>query len=206
MREGNGTDEHFILAQTAFGKESCVKIERNGRGTWLQVGRKSDEGWDWHKAKLSDVEIAELLCVLDRGQEQASWFHTFNGNETRISAGRKEKTVFIRVDDYAAALNPGQQIVFAVLCQRILEMGCEQEPSRQAPHEQVLPATLRADLVLQPEDALRLRERRVFLGPGDAPAEGRIVHGRKELFELLWRQPRSLPSREVVGPRGHHAN
>ena len=39
-----------------------------------------------------------------------------------------DKTVFIRVDDYAAALNPGQQLVFAVLCKRILEKGCEQEP------------------------------------------------------------------------------
>ena len=44
--------------------------------------------------------------------------------------GRKEQTLFIRVDDYAAALNPGQQVVFAFLCQRIIEKGCEQEAWR----------------------------------------------------------------------------
>ena len=124
----NATEEHTILARAAFGRESCVKIERNGRGTWLQVGKKSGEAWDWKKAKLSDVEIAELLLVLDSRQEQAGFFHKFNGNETRISVGRKEQTLFIRVDDYAAALNPGQQVVFAFLCQRIIEKGCEAQP------------------------------------------------------------------------------
>ncbi len=49
--------------RAAFGKQSCVKLERNGRGTWLQVGKKQEEKWDWKKAKLSDVEIAVMLCV-----------------------------------------------------------------------------------------------------------------------------------------------
>ena len=103
-----------------------MKLERNGHGTWLQVGKKLDDQWDWRKAKLSDFEIAEMLCVLNGKEEQAGWFHTFNGNETKISTGRKEQTVFIRVDDYAAALNPCQQVVFAYLCSRIIEKGCEQ--------------------------------------------------------------------------------
>jgi len=34
----------------------------------------------------------------------------------------------VRVNEFAAALNPGQQVVFAHLCSRILERGCEQEP------------------------------------------------------------------------------
>ncbi len=127
-KNNNGTEEHFILARAAFGKQSCVKIERNGRGTWLQVGKKQEEKWDWRKAKLSDTEIADILLVLDCRQDQASFLHTFKGNETRINASRKEQTIFIRVDDYAAALNPGQQLVFAHLCSRILEKGCEQAP------------------------------------------------------------------------------
>ena len=125
-KNNNGTKEHFILARTAFGKQSCVKLERNGRGTWLQVGKKLDEErWDWRRAKLSDTEIAEMLLVFDGRQEQANWLHTFQGSETRISAGRKDQTVFIRVDDYAAALSPGQQVLFAHLCSRIIEKGCE---------------------------------------------------------------------------------
>ena len=128
MRGSNGTEEHIVLGRTAFGKESCVKIERNGRGTWLQVGRKKNGAWGWEKAELADVEIAEMLLVLDRAEGQASWFHSFNGSETKISVSRKEATVFVRVNEFAAALNPGQQVVFAHLCSRILEKGCEQEP------------------------------------------------------------------------------
>ena len=124
---GNATEEHTILARAAFGRESCVKIERNGRGTWLQVGRKSGEAWDWQKAKLSDSEVGELLLVLDARQEQASWFHKFDGRESRISAARKEAIVFVRINDFAAALVPGQQVAFGVLCRRILEAGCEAE-------------------------------------------------------------------------------
>jgi len=67
--------------------------------------------------------------------EEVSWFHTFQGSETRINAGRKDNTVFIRVDGYAAALNPGQQIVLSTLCTRIPEKGCEQ-PSWEPEGEQ----------------------------------------------------------------------
>ena len=134
---GNNGTEQIVLARTAFGRESCVKIECNGRGTWLHVGKKSNGAWDWEKAKLSDTEIAEMLLVLDRAQEQASWFHKFEGKETKINVTRKESTVFVRVNEFAAALKPGQQVVFAHLCSRILERGCEQEPwqREEAPME-----------------------------------------------------------------------
>ena len=131
------SEEHIVLGRTAFGRESCVKLDQNGRGSWLQVGRKSNGAWGWEKAKLSDTEIAEMLLVLDRAQEQASWFHKFEGKETKISVTRKEDTVFVRVNEFAAALNLGQQVVFAHLCSRILERGCEQEPwqPEEAPTE-----------------------------------------------------------------------
>ena len=126
-QNSNSSAEHGVLSRVSFGKESCVKLERNGRGTWLQVGRKSGEAWDWQKAKLSDVEVGELLLVLDARQEQASWFHKFDGRESRISAARKEAIVFVRINDFAAALILGQQVAFGVMCRRILEAGCEAE-------------------------------------------------------------------------------
>lgn len=77
-------------------------------------------------ARLAPQQIRHVLR--DEKQDQVNFLHTFNGNETRISVGRKEQTLFIRVDDYAAVLNPGQQVVFAALSQRIIERGCEQAP------------------------------------------------------------------------------
>ena len=121
------------LARAFFGKETCVRFEHNGQGSWMMVGRKNDTGWDWSKAKMNAGEFGSILCVLSGKSEKAEFFHTFQKDgaksETRITVNKAPDgpNVFFRVGEHAKPLNPGEQEVLRVFLERALNEDSEDD-------------------------------------------------------------------------------
>lgn len=121
------------LARAFFGRESCVRFEQNGQGTWMMLGRKNGTGWAWQKAKLSPAEVGDVLCVLNGRTDKVGFFHTFEKEgvkkETRINVNRAEDgpNVFFRIEEHAKPLNMGEQEVLKVFLLRALFDGCQDD-------------------------------------------------------------------------------
>ena len=82
---------------------------------FLDIGKKGTSGWTWNKAKINDEEMAEILMVLEKEKDEASFYHKFGDKETKIWVNRKDEQVFFRIEDQSKGLSPAQQAVMAVL-------------------------------------------------------------------------------------------
>lgn len=120
------------FGRSFFGKDSCMRIEHNTAGTWMSIGHKNGNGWQWKKAKLSPVELGDILTVLNDKTDKVSFFHSFKQKdgerkETKIFVSRAEDSpsVFFRIEEHAKPLNLGEQEVLKTLLHQILFKTCE---------------------------------------------------------------------------------
>ena len=116
-----------------FGKDSCLVFQVNAqaRKVFLDVGKKENDAWNWKKAKLDDEEMAQILRVLQGDAEEASFYHEYKGNATKIWVNRKEDNVYFRIEDQSKALTPPQQTILDVLLREaILAVNIETEEER----------------------------------------------------------------------------
>ena len=105
------------IRRAFFGKDSCLVFQVNTEAmkVFLDIGKKGPGGWTWNKAKINDEEMAEILMVLEKQQDEASFYHKFGDKETKIWVNRKDEQVFFRIEDQSKGLGPAQQTVMAVL-------------------------------------------------------------------------------------------
>lgn len=109
--------QQSVFEKVFFGKDNAFKLNLNKEGdVYFQLGTKQgDEDWSWKKAKMSDVEIGEIINVLEGDSSKASFYHEFEGEKTQIWVNRKDKYVFVKIGDTSKSLNAGQQTVFREL-------------------------------------------------------------------------------------------
>ena len=100
-----------------FGKDTCLVFQMNAESkkVFLDIGKKGPSGWSWNKAKIDDEELAEILMVIEKKMDEASFYHSFGSKNTKIWVNRKDDQVYFRIEDQSKALNPAQQTVLAVL-------------------------------------------------------------------------------------------
>lgn len=100
-----------------FGKDTCLVFQANGPAgkVFLDVGKKEEDAWKWNKAKIDDEEMGEILLVLQGEAEEASFYHEFEGNTTKIWVNRKQDKVYFRIEGQSKALTPAQQAILKVL-------------------------------------------------------------------------------------------
>lgn len=105
----------LMLDRAFFGKDNCLTLQMRGKQCYLKWGRKAGSAWEWKNAKMSDSELGDILRVLDGEEREASFFHSFNGDSTKIWVSRQDKAVVFKADDYTKGLQPGEQKVLSVL-------------------------------------------------------------------------------------------
>ena len=100
-----------------FGKGNCLVLQVNAQANkiFLNIGKKGPTNWTWNKAKINDEEIGDILRVLEGKTDGESFYHRYQGRETKIWVSRKADQVYFRIEDQSKALSPGQQTVMAVL-------------------------------------------------------------------------------------------
>ena len=105
-----------------FGKDNCLVLQVNAeaRKVFLDIGKKGPNGWKWNKAKLGDEEMADILHVLEGKSEEASFYHSYQGKETKIWINRKADNVYFRIESQSKALSPAQQTVMAILLRQAI--------------------------------------------------------------------------------------
>ncbi len=111
------------LDKCFFGKESALKIQydKENNKIYLGIGKKgSNNDWTWEKAKLKDIEAAEILRVIASKTEAASFFHTFNNKNTKIWINKNEDSLIIKVDDQSKKLNPAEQEVLRIFLEEVI--------------------------------------------------------------------------------------
>ena len=114
----NTTQTNGVGTRRAFfGKDTCLVFQMNAESkkVFLDVGKKGPTGWTWRKAKVNDEELAEILMVIQKEKNEASFFHSYGAKQTKIWVTRKDDHVFVRIEDQSKALTPAQQTVLAVL-------------------------------------------------------------------------------------------
>jgi len=91
------------------------QVNTEAMKVFLDIGKKGPGGWNWNKAKINDEEMAEILMVLEKEKDEASFYHKFGDKATKIWVNRKDDQVFFRIEDQSKGLSPAQQAVMAVL-------------------------------------------------------------------------------------------
>ena len=109
------------IAKAFFGKNSCLKLEIH-EGIYIRMGKKNEANWDWRNIKISDLEAAEIVRVLEHKQEAASFYHTFKQNINQIYLSYKENILFFKVNEITKSLTPQEQMVFRILLERGIEL------------------------------------------------------------------------------------
>jgi hypothetical protein len=122
----------MILNKAFLSKTGCLKIQYNeqNKSIYLHIGKKTqDQEWKWIKTKLGSEEAGDIINVILNRQQSISFYHSFNGKQTRIWINKDEKgLLWIRIEDYRKQLSTGEQMVFKILLDKaILESNLEVE-------------------------------------------------------------------------------
>lgn len=120
--EQENNENRSVLRHAFFGQSGCVTLDHGQNGTFLKVGKKNGNGWGWQAAKLSMPELGDIISVLKGETEKVSFFHSFNGRQTKIWINKDDKSqLWVKIEDHAKPLNQGEQEVLAVLLASIIE-------------------------------------------------------------------------------------
>jgi hypothetical protein len=106
-----------------FGQKTALKIQYNqeNKSIYLGIGKKEeDDSWTWKTAKMKDTEAAEILRLLQQKTESVNFYHTRNGNETKIWINRKDQAVFFKIEEYAKELSPAEQEVLRIVLEEAI--------------------------------------------------------------------------------------
>ena len=134
------------VRKTFFGKDNCLVLQVNTeeKKTFLQIGKRGPAGWTWNKAKINNEEIGDILRVLESKTEGASFYHRYQGKETKIWISRKADNVYFRIENQSKALSPGQQTVMAILLRHaIVTTSTDDRPPTKDTHPAVETETVR---------------------------------------------------------------
>ena len=110
------------LGKTFFSQNAALGVQYNPdkNSIYLQIGKKDQENWIWIRAKMKDTELGDILRVLRGKVENVSFYHKYNGKETKIWVNRKDDTVFFKIEEFSEALNSGEQEVLILLLEEMI--------------------------------------------------------------------------------------
>jgi len=111
----------FILLERAFfGKSNCFKIALNSRKEcYFHFGVKQNT-WQWKKIKLSDLELADILSVIEKKKTRTSFFHKFNEKTTQIWINSSQEYMTIKVRESSKSFSIAEQQILKVLIERMI--------------------------------------------------------------------------------------
>lgn len=116
-----------IINRAFFGKDNAFKINlTKDSECYFNIGRKNGDAWNWTKAKMNDLELAQISSVLEGRKDKVSFYHKFKGDKTQIWITTQDKYVFIKIESLGKRLIPAEQQVLNTLIQHcILRMNME---------------------------------------------------------------------------------
>ena len=134
------------IRKAFFGKGTCLILHANAEAkkVFLAIGKKASGSWTWAKAKISDEEMGDILLVLERNAQDASFYHEYQGKQNKIWVNRKGDNVYFRIEEQSKALSPTQQTIMAVLLRHailVAAIGSEawRQDSRPQAQTQTIP-------------------------------------------------------------------
>lgn len=116
-----------IINRAFFGKDSAFKVNLTKKGEcYFNIGKKDGKKWVWTKAKMNDLELAQIIFVLEGSSKKVSFYHQFQGDKTQIWITTQDSFVFIKIDELSKRLNKAEQQVLKVLIEHcVLRMNME---------------------------------------------------------------------------------
>ncbi len=111
------------LSKCFIAKTSAFKVQLNSVGDcYFHAGKKQEQGdkWEWHRAKMNDMECGQLLGLLKAREGSISFFHEFNGNATKLWFNYSKDVLFAKIENISKALSPAEQEVLRVLIEHII--------------------------------------------------------------------------------------
>lgn len=123
MPEQSQAPKRTKIDKCFFGQKTALKIQYNQetKSIYLGIGRKQeDDTWTWKTAKMKDTETAEILRLLQQKAENINFYHTYNGNETKIWINRNQDTVFFKIEDQSKGLSPAEQEVLKIVLEETI--------------------------------------------------------------------------------------
>ena len=76
--------------------------------------------YQWEKAKLSDLEIADIARVLSNQIDKASFFHEYNGNKKQIWINTRDGSCFFRIRELSKSLSAAEQYVLLKILDKMI--------------------------------------------------------------------------------------
>ena len=115
----------LLVNKSFFGKENCLKIQLNNeKECYFHFGIGKNNEWIWHKIKMNDIELGEIIQVLQGKKPSVAFFHKINGSDRQIWVNKKDKYFFIKIKELSKSLSEGEQEVLRILLENIIwEMG-----------------------------------------------------------------------------------
>ena len=113
--------QNFILLERAFfGKDNCFIIALNSnKECYFRFGVKK-AAWEWKKIKISDVELADILAVIEKKKPKTAFYHKFNETATQIWVNSSEEYLTIKVRESSKSFSIAEQQILKVLIERMI--------------------------------------------------------------------------------------
>lgn len=116
-----------IINRAFFGRDSAFKVNLTKEGEcYFNIGKKDAKKWVWTKAKINDLELAQIISVLEGKKEKVSFYHQFKGDKTQIWITTQDSFIFVKIDELSKRLSKPEQNVLKILIEHsILRMNME---------------------------------------------------------------------------------
>ena len=113
-----------LIVNKCFMSKSCAfKVQLNSsKDCFFHIGQldQSNGKWTWIKAKMNESEIGEIIKVLNGAKNSISFYHSFNGKETKLWFNRKEDFLFVKIESISKPLSMGEQEILRILLEHII--------------------------------------------------------------------------------------
>lgn len=109
-----------IINKAFFGKDNCLKLNLNDKKElYLHVGKK-EKDWTWNKAKITDLEAAQLIDIIKQENGSISFYHDYNGQKTQIWINKSKDFLNIKINNKSKSLKKPETIVIEELLKHSL--------------------------------------------------------------------------------------
>lgn len=115
-----------IINKAFFGKDNCLKLNLNDKKElYIHIGKKINE-WEWNKAKLTDLEVAQIIVLCESENGSTSFYHDYNGQKTQIWLNKSKDYLNVKIKDKAKSLKTPEIIIMNQLLKHsIVRMNLE---------------------------------------------------------------------------------
>ena len=121
------------LDKVFFSQTSALKVQHdnNRPGIFLGIGKKADDGtWTWKTTKLKDTEAAQIIRLIQGRAQTVDFYHTFQGEATKIQINKKDDDVYIKIEDHSKKIDPAEQEVLRIILEDTILQAATERPPR----------------------------------------------------------------------------